>query len=376
MIFPCGDLFTHLPTYLPKLIPIPIGDNEEIVQVLKSLTMALTQRGLPKLLINSSSYIRNPSRLSQSQYRMISLKSYIITPKELSDELTKNVPTKISTAPRVIPICASWFMPNDPQGRSGLKTFKEQRIPSARFFDLDAIKDHESPYPHMVPTSEEFAKAMRAMRIRKDDTLVVYDSKELGIFSAPRVAWTLKVFSHPAVHILNNFRLWVEQGYPTKSGESDDDFGEPSEYPVPEMKPGLVASFAEVKEIAKDHGKDGAEGIQILDARARGRWAGTEPEPRPGIPSGHMPGSINVPFSELLDPVTKAFLPGEDLRKIFESKGIDPRTPIINSCASGVTAVIVDAALGEAGFGDPSHKKVYDGSWTLVFAREKTVYLR
>lgn len=295
---------------------------------------------------------------------MISLESYIVTPKELSDALTKNVPTKISTAPRVIPVCASWFMPNDPEGRTGLKVFKKQRIPSARFFDLDSIKDHKSPYPHMIPTSEEFAKAMQDMRIRKDDTLVVYDSKELGIFSAPRVAWTFRVFGHPEVHILNNFRLWVEHGYPTESGESDAEVGGPTEYPVPVMTPGMVANFAEVKQIARDHGKDGAEGVQILDARSRGRWAGTEPEPRPGIPSGHMPGSINVPFSDLLDSKTKALLPREDLRKIFESKGVDPQKPIINSCASGVTAVIVDAALGEAGFGDPSQKRVYDGSWT------------
>lgn len=307
---------------------------------------------------------------------MISLNSYIVTPKDLSDALTKNVPTKISTAPRVIPVCASWFMPNDSQGRTGLKTFKEERIPSARFFDLDAVKDHESPYPHMLPSAEEFAKAMRDMRIRKDDALVVYDSKELGLFSAPRVAWTFKVFGHSAVHILNNFRLWVKQGYPTESGESDADIGTPSEYPVPNITPGLVANFAEVKEIAKDYGKDGAEGIQILDARARGRWAGAEPEPRPGIPSGHMPGSISVPFSELLDSETKALLPSEELRKVFESKGIDPHKPIINSCASGVTAVIVDAALGAAGFGDPNQRKVYDGSWTFVFPQKKTLYLR
>ena len=93
--------------------------------------------------------------------------------------------------------------------------FKAKRIPSARFFDLDAVKDHESPYPHMLPTAEVFAKSMQDLGIRKDDTLVVYDTQELGIFSAPRVGWTLKVFGHPEVHVLNNFRLWVQQGYPT-----------------------------------------------------------------------------------------------------------------------------------------------------------------
>lgn len=305
-------------------------------------------------------------RLGLNQRRMISLKSYVVTPKELSDALNKNAHNKISTAPRVIPLCASWFMHNDPQGRTGLKVFKERRIPSARFFDLDAVKDHQSPYPHMLPSSDDFAKAMRELRIKRDDSVVVYDSQELGIFSAPRVAWTFKVFGHPEIHLLNNFRLWVEQGYPTESGEVDF-YGEgPSEYLTPNIVPGMVAHFAEVKEIVKDHGKEGAEGIQIIDARAKGRWAGTEPEPRPGISSGHMPGSINIPFSDLLDPVTKVLLPGDALRKIFESKGIDSRRPIINSCASGVTAVIVDTALGEAAYGKPEHRKVYDGSWTSV----------
>lgn len=296
--------------------------------------------------------------------RQLGFQSYIVTPKELATALTKNVPTKISTAPRVIPLCAAWFLPNDPQGRTGRRVFEEKRIPSARFFDLDAIKDHESPYPHMLPSAETFAEAMQNMGIRKDDEVVVYDTQELGIFSAPRVAWTLKVFGHPAVHILNNFRLWVEQGYPTESGKVVAVVEEPSHYPVPDLVASQVVSFGEMREIARDHGKEGSEGIQILDARSKGRWAGTEPEPRPGLPSGHMPGSINVPVSELLDPRTGTLLPGEELRKLFESKGVDPERPIVSSCGTGVTAAVVDAALGEAGFGRPEARKLYDGSWT------------
>jgi len=299
-----------------------------------------------------------------SQIRSVSLKSYIVTPKELSDALSNNVPTKISTAPRVVPICASWFLPNHPQGRTGLEVFKQQRIPSARFFDLDDVKDHDSKYPHMLPTAEGFAEAMQKMGIRKDDEVVIYDSKELGIFSAPRVGWTFKVFGHPSVHVLNNFRLWVEQGYPTESGEVQVEAEARSHYPEPSVDPERVVKFAEVKDIAKDYGKEGAEGIQILDARPRGRWAGTSPEPRPGLSSGHVPGSISVPHSELLDPKTGTLLPANELRRIFEGKGVDPEKPIISSCGTGVTAAVIDAALGEANYGKADDRRLYDGSWT------------
>ena len=297
-----------------------------------------------------------------SQTRQVTLSSYIVTPKELSDALTKNVPTKISTAPRVVPLCASWFLPNDPQGRSGQQVFREQRIPSARFFDLDAVKDHDSPYPHMLPTEENFAKAMQDLGLRRDDEIVVYDTKELGIFSAPRVGWTLRVFGHPSVHLLNNFRLWVEQGYPTESGETEP--VEPSDYPVPSIDAGKVVEFSEMKEIAKDYGKEGADGIQILDARSRGRWAGIDPEPRPGLSSGHIPGSTSVPVSELLDPETGTLLSSGRLRALFESKGLDPEKPIISSCGTGVTAAVVDTALEEADFGRADGRRLYDGSWT------------
>lgn len=320
--------------------------------------MALTCNRSVGLFINPSPHLR---RLSQT--RKISLQSYIVTPKQLSQALAKNIYTKISTAPQVIPLCAAWFLPNDPKGRTGQQVFTEKRIPSARFFDLDAVKDHDSPYPHMLPTAEGFAKAMQELGVRREDTLVVYDTHELGIFSAPRVGWTLRVFGHPAVHVLNNFRLWVNQGYPTESGAITGSVGL-SDYPVPDISGGMVAHFAEMKDIAKDYGKEGADGIQILDARSKGRWAGTEAEPRPCLSSGHIPGSISLPISELLDPESGALLSGESLMRVFDSKGIDPQKPIISSCGTGVTAAVVDAALGEAEFGDAEDRRVYDGSWT------------
>lgn len=291
-----------------------------------------------------------------------SLSSFLVTPKELAEALKKSPPSAINPEPRVIPLCAAWFLPNDE--RKGIQVFREKRIPKARFFDLDRVKDKHSPYPHMLPSPKEFAAAMSELGIRKEDTVVVYDTQELGIFSAPRVGWTLKVFGHPQTHVLNNFKLWVEQGYPTESGELFS--VECNPYLIPKMDGSKVASYEEVKEAALDYNKEGAEGVQILDARPPGRFIGKEPEPREGLSSGHMPGSINVPFSAVLDPQTKAFLPKEQLRRVFEEKGIDPARPMISSCGTGVTAVVLDTALEEAGYGSPERCKVYDGSWTWV----------
>jgi len=308
--------------------------------------------GLPRWSSTTSRFNKMESRRS--------LSSYLVTPKELHEALKKNSPSKISTAPRTVPLCASWFLPND--GRNGLQTFRENRIPNARFFDLDKVIDKRSPYPHMLPSASDFAKAMSALGIRRDDTVVVYDTHELGIFSAPRVGWTLKAFGHNQVHVLNNFKVWMEEGYPTESGEfwSCD----ACLYPIPEFDASKVIDFEEVREVAKDYNKEGAEGVQILDARSHGRWSGKDPEPRPGLSSGHMPGSISMPVSELLDSKTKTILPAEELRKVFAGKGVDSSRPIINSCGTGVTAAVIDAALSEAGYGEEGKRRLYDGSWT------------
>lgn len=289
------------------------------------------------------------------------MKKFLVTPQELSEELKLNAPSKISTAPRTVPVCGSWFLPNDPQKRTGYEVFKKAHIPNARFFDLDKVADTSSPYPHMLPSPEVFRDAMRELGIRKDDKVVVYDTAELGIFSAPRVAWTFQIFGHPEVQLLNNFKIWVEQGYETEEGEQKE--FQKTEYPLPELNAARVIGFEEVKGHALDHNKEGAEGVQILDARPSGRWEGKDPEPRPGLPSGHMPGSTSIPVPELLDPETKAFLPAAKLREIFEKKGVDPSKPIVSSCGTGVTATVIDTALLEAGYGE-GERRVYDGSWT------------
>ncbi|KAK5049434.1 hypothetical protein LTR84_004363 [Exophiala bonariae] len=307
-----------------------------------------------------ATFSRPASKLSILQRCKFS--SYLVTPQELHQALSKNAPSTISTAPKTIPICAAWFMPNDPEKRTGLETFKKKRIPSARFFDIDEIKDAESDYPHMLPTCEAFADAMSRMGIKRDDELVVYDTEELGIFSAPRVAWTMRVYGHPKVHLLNNFRIWVKEGLPVETGPPE--VPNITKYPTPSYNTDMVVKYAEMKTIGYDHGKEGAEDFHILDARSKGRFDGTDPEPRPGLSSGHMPGATSVPFQELLDPETKALLPAEELRKVFESKNLDPKKPIITTCGTGVTAAVIEAALREADFGSENDRRVYDGSWT------------
>ncbi|CZT24539.1 probable thiosulfate sulfurtransferase [Ramularia collo-cygni] len=294
--------------------------------------------------------------------------SYLVSPNELNQALKANAPSRLSTAPKTVPVCASWFLPNDPQKRTGIQVYKQGHIPNARFFDIDKVADTSSPYPHMLPTPEVFKNAMSELGISRDDTVVVYDTAELGIFSGPRVAWTFKVFGHPGVHLLNNYKLWVEQGLPVEEGEQKK--WEKTAYPLPELDHSRVIAFSEVKEIAKDSNKEGREDIQILDARSEGRWRGKDPEPRPGLSSGRIPGSKSVPVPDLLDPKTKAFLPPDELRRIFQQRGVDPEKPIVSSCGTGITATVIDAALTVAGYGEGS-RRIYDGSWTEWAQRVK-----
>jgi thiosulfate/3-mercaptopyruvate sulfurtransferase len=241
--------------------------------LLKSSPGAFSQLSKsPTLTINSKRYFRIQRYTPGVQQKTIMMK-----PKDLRYALQQN---KLGGTDRTVPLCASWFMPNDPEGRTGLGVFQKNRIPSARFFDLDAIKDNSSPYPHMLPDSETFAKAMSELGIRKDDSVVVYDTSELGLFSAPRVAWTLKVFGHPKVKLLDNYKKWVESEYPLETGSVRTYTA--TEYPVPELDASKIISFEELKSILKKRGTSEDEGVQILDARPKGRWEGTDPEPRPG----------------------------------------------------------------------------------------------
>ncbi|KAL9061128.1 MAG: hypothetical protein Q9162_000273 [Coniocarpon cinnabarinum] len=287
---------------------------------------------------------------------------FVVTPTELHEALNE----QHDDAHRLVPLSAAWFLPNDPQKRTGLQSFTHQHIPGSRFFDLDAIKDASSPWHHMLPDSKVYANALGRLGIRRNDTVVVYDTAELGIFSAPRVAWTLKVFGHPQTHLLNNFRLWMKEGRPTEKGDLPEVQQEVYEMPQPWSVRESVADFHEMQEIVRDKREDTTQprGPALVDARPLGRWQGTAPEPRLGMPSGHMPGSVNLAFSDVLDSDTKALFPPEKLRELFSARGIPSDREIISSCGTGVTAAVIDLALAEAGWPADHARRIYDGSWT------------
>ena len=204
----------------------------------------------------------------------------IVGPTELAAALSASGKADAagSSISRIIPVSAEWYLPND--SRRGRDEFARQHIPQARFFDLDAVKDEQSPYPHMLPSAAGFAQAMDRLRISRTDAVVLYDSPHMGLFSAPRAAWTFQVFGHPRVHVLDNFKLWTELGLPTESGEAGEAGETGSGYPVVEPNTGLVVGFDEMVRLAELG--PAREGVEIIDARPGGRFRGTDPEPRPG----------------------------------------------------------------------------------------------
>ena len=282
---------------------------------------------------------------------------YLVAPREFAAALE----AEDSQDTRTVPLCASWFLPNDPDKRSGFATYKEQRIPGARFFDLDAIKDNISELPHMLPGASEFAKAMNGLGITNEDRVIVYDTKELGIFSAPRVAWMFKVMGHEKVHVLNNFKLWVDQGLPTESGDVPAPTETRQYLPSTAATVEDVVGFDEMKSLIQEK-RRGKSSVTVIDARPSGRFHGSSPEPRPGLPSGHMPGSVSIPFMDVLDPVAKTILEPSQLQDVFKSRGIDRSASVVSSCGTGVSAAVIDLALAEAQIA--SRRRIYDGSWT------------
>ena len=219
-------------------------------------------------------------------------------------------------------------------------------IPSAVFFDIEEFSDHSTSLPHMLPTAEEFSRKASALGIGDESTIVIYEQE--GVFSAPRVWWMFTTFGARNVRLLDGgFRAWVEAGLSVESGEVRR---LPAEFRA-RLNRAAVRDFSDIQQMI-------GQRAQILDARSTGRFAGTTPEPRPGISSGHMPGAISIPFTELVE--NGSLLPAEKLREVFVKKGVDLQSPITTSCGSGVTAAVISLALEVAEAKDVS---LYDGSW-------------
>lgn len=249
----------------------------------------------------------------------------------------------------------SWFMPGS--DRDARAEFTRGHVPGAVFFDIDAVSDHSSDLPHMLPSPAEFAVAARRLGVRADDTVVVYDSQ--GLFSAPRVWWTFRAMGHPNVFVLDGgLPAWVDGGHPLEQGWPRLKRGAFKARPVP----GLVRDLFAVRNVLAS----GDE--QLVDARPTARFTGAAPEPRPGLRRGHMPGALNTPFTEVVTHNGR-LASAEALRAAFQQAGVDLARPIVTTCGSGISAAVLALALARIGRDDVA---VYDGSWAEWGGRADT----
>jgi thiosulfate/3-mercaptopyruvate sulfurtransferase len=249
---------------------------------------------------------------------------------------------------------ATWFMPNDPRDAKAL--YAERRIPGAVFFDIDEIADTTSDLPHMLPTPEKFASRMKKLGIGDGAKIVVYDSA--GIFSSARVWWTFRVMGHEDVVVLDGgLPAWEAGGYELEDGP-----------PPPRSERHFTARLrADLVRDLSDMRRAVDAGAPIIDARPTPRFTGEAAEPRPGLRSGHMPGSRTLPTAPLMR--DGKMLSREELAKVFADAGAATDQPAITTCGSGVAAAVIALALARLGRWDAS---VYDGSWTEWGGRDDT----
>lgn len=249
--------------------------------------------------------------------------------------------------PSWVAVNGSWHMPSEK--RNAQAEHVASHIPGARFFNLDAISDPHSSYPHMLPSPATFEKAVGLLGIGNKTHVVVYDTQ--GLFSAARIWWMFRVFGHDNVQVLDGgFPKWLAEKRPVESGLI-------TPHPVAftaSYRSELVRSFEDIqRNLATQY-------EQVVDARASGRFNGTEPEPRAGLRSGHIPGSFNLSFRECTIPPYHVLKKTDDLKELFKSRKVDLSRPVIASCGSGVTACVLALALHELGL---HNVPVYDGSW-------------
>ena len=258
--------------------------------------------------------------------------------------------------PGVRAIDGSWYLPGS--GRDAAAEYRTGHIPGAIFFDLDATSDPGSPLPHMLPSDAEFAERMAGLGLNDSDELVVYDGSGVNL-SAPRVWWMLRAFGHSRVAVLDGgIGKWRREQRPLEEG-------------IVSLARGQFTARLDrsaVRDLAAVRANLGTGGEQLVDVRSRGRFAGVEEEPRPGIRRGHVPGSLNLPFTELVQADGTILPPGELSRRLAQA-GIDLSRPVVATCGSGTSACALVLGLHLIGHADNA---VYDGAWTEWGGRADT----
>lgn len=250
-------------------------------------------------------------------------------------------------APDVRILDCTWYLPSD--GRQGRQSYNAHHIPGARFFDIDEIADTDSPLPHMLPPPEKFASRARKLGLGDGHRIICYDQNDY--MASARVWWMFRAMGHGDVAVLDGgFNAWKAQGGPQEDlpplYTSDRHF-------TVRARADLIRSREQLEALVA------GGSTQIIDARPAGRFTGEDAEPRPGVRSGHIPGSLNLPYKQLLTP-QGTLLPGKQLEEVFAKAGVDFSRPIVNTCGSGVTAAVLALAQAVLGYDDVG---MYDGSW-------------
>ena len=251
---------------------------------------------------------------------------------------------------------ATFYLPH--LRRDARAEFERAHVPGAVFFDIDAVADRANPLPHMLPDAKAFADAVGALGIAAGDRVVAYGGR--GLIASARAWWTFRVFGHDRVAVLDGGSAkWKREGRPIEAGGPTPT----AQRFAATLRPELVADLDRMRRILE------RRDAQVVDARSRGRFAATEPEIRPGLRGGHIPGSLSLPYSELFRADDDVMLPAEDVGAAFARAGLDPGRPVVASCGSGVSAAVLALGLYRLGRRDAA---VYDGSWTEWGGRADT----
>lgn len=251
-------------------------------------------------------------------------------------------------APDIAVIDATLYLPTVP--RNSYEEYRNAHIPGAIFFDIEELSDTTNPVPHMLPSPEKFASRVKAMGIGDGTSVIAYDTQNMS--SAARAWWMFRVMGHDDVAILNGgFSKWRQENRPVETVQPPR---RAERHFTIRKNASLVRDLHDVKALL------GSTRVQIVDARSAGRFAGTEPEPRAVPRQGHIPGSKNLPYTELVN-ADGTFKAAAEIEAAFAAHGININQPVVASCGSGITACVIALGLAQLG---KQNTAVYDGSWT------------